>query len=55
MIRCSIERGGHEAGGGGGEAARPRSVQRHHSDAEAVARIHPSVDGRGRRAEKVPV
>lgn len=50
MVRRQVERGGHEAGGRGGEAARVRPVQRHDADAEPVARVHPRVYGGRRRA-----
>lgn len=51
VVGRAVERGGHEAGGRGGEAARARAVQRHHADAQPVARVHPRVDGRRRRAQ----
>lgn len=55
VVGRAVECGGHEAGGGGGEAARARAVQRHHADAQPVAGVHPRVDGRRRRAQQVPV
>lgn len=53
--RAQLERSRHEARRRCRQPPRVRPVQCHHAYAEPVARVHPRVDRRRRRAQQVPV